>query len=100
MKFSLLNEFHVFTPLGKAICTGVFFDLEDPEWLTWITATGEPWWWTGRHIRRSPNATNALPGMSSFVGLNETVWQHIKRYKICGWLPSNFDPHNFETWET
>jgi len=98
MILTRLSDFHVFTPLGKAICVGVFADAEDPEWVTWITATGEPWWWTGRHIRRAPNITNALPGVSGFPPLNPETWGHIVRYKTKGYLPMDFDPADPSTW--
>jgi hypothetical protein len=93
-----LPEFHVWTPLGKAICVGVFAACEDPEWMTWINATGEPFWWTGRHIRRAPNVTNALPEVSGFSSLNSRVLEHIERYRRNGFLPPTFNPHDPRTW--
>jgi len=45
----------------------------DVEWLTWITATGEPWFWRNPHIRLRRNVTNGLLASSPFSHLNEAV---------------------------
>ena len=96
---SAVEPFHVMTPLGPAIVTHCFADCEDPEWVTWIKATGECFWWTNRHIRRAPNVTNGLPGVSPFGPLNSVTHAHIQRYRAAGWLPLGFDPSDPSTWE-
>ena len=98
MTFTPLDPFYVWTPLGKALCTGVYADAEDPQWVTWMVATGEPWWWLNRDIRRAPAVTNALPPASPFRDPNDPLRAHILRYKANGWLPPDFDPTKVWTW--
>lgn len=98
MLLTPLDPFHVWTPLGKALCVGVYASAEDPEWITFVTATGEPWWWTGRHIRRAANVTNALPDVSGFSAINLPLTRHIERYRSNGWLSPQYDPADPSTW--
>ena len=91
-------RFRCFTPLGRAECWGWDADLPDPEWFVWQVATGEPFWWQNKHIRREPNVTNALMGMSPFGQVNREMQRHIERYKKMGALAESYDPGKVLTW--
>lgn len=94
-----LEPFPVLTPLGPAVCVGVLADLDDVEWVTWILATGEPWFWRNPHIRLRRNVTNGLLGSSPFCGLNDAVLAQIERYRAAGWLPPGYRPEDPRTWK-
>jgi len=93
-----LDPFPVITPLGPAVCTGVLAHLDDVEWVTWILATGEPWFWRNPHIRLRQNVTNGLRSTSPFRGLNAATMAQIERYKANGWLPAGYCPLDPRTW--
>lgn len=94
-----LEPFPVMTPLGPAVCTGILDDLDDVEWLTWVLATGEPWFWRNPHIRLRRNVTNGLLTSSGFTGLNEVALRQIERYRTKGWLPAGYQPDDPTTWK-
>lgn len=97
---SPVDPFHAMTPLGPAIVTHCYAETEDPEWVSWIKATGECFWWTNRHVRRAANVTNALPAVSAFSDVNAAAWKQIDRYIRAGWLPQGYDPADVSTWKT
>lgn len=81
-----LEPFDVLTPLGPAKCVGICDEGNTVEWVTFIKATGEPWFWRNPHVRMSWDATSGLGGPSPFTNLSEKIERHIKRYKDNGWL--------------
>lgn len=93
-----MQDFPVITPLGPAICIGILDDLDDVEWVTFIIATGEPWFWRNPYIRLRRNVTNGLTTTSPFANINIALQNQIERYKKNGWLPLNYDPTQPETW--
>ena len=93
-----LPHFPVMTPLGPAVCVGILADLDDPEWVTWILATGEPWFWRNPSIRLRRNVTNGLRASAPFDKINATVMKQIERYKQNGWLPADYSPEHPESW--
>lgn len=93
------ERFFCVTPLGPALVYGLEPDLAEPEWLTFVNATGEPWWWMGKFIRRRPHVTNGFRDLSPFPSVNAETRAHISRYKLLGALPGAFDPTNVSTWE-
>lgn len=94
-----LNPFPVITPLGPATCVGIISDLDDVEWVTFIEATQEPWFWRNPYIRRRRNVTNCLMETSPFSNINPVLAKQIERYKANGWLPKDYDPSRPETWK-
>jgi hypothetical protein len=78
---------NVLTPLGPAVCVGVVCDSEIVEWITFIKATGEPWFWRNQYIRLDPEVTSGRPGVSPFPPLSKGLQAHVERYKQNGWLP-------------
>lgn len=94
-----LEPFPVYTPLGIAKCVGICDEQDDVEWVTFILATGEPWFWRNPHIRLRRNVTNGLLASSGFTGLNDPVLNQIKRYKASGFLPPEYDPATPQTWQ-
>jgi hypothetical protein len=94
-----LQPFDVITPLGHATCVGMIeIGEDDVEWLTWITATGECWFWRNPHIRRVAHVTGGRPGYSPFSKINEALHRQIIRYINGGWLPAAYDPGDVTTW--
>lgn len=93
-----LDHFPVLTPLGPATCVGIIDEQDDVEWVTFILATGEPWFWRNPHLRLRRNATNGLLTSSGFSGINEAVMKHVDRYKANGWLPADYATDKPETW--
>jgi hypothetical protein len=92
-----LEPFSVITPLGPAICTGIYI-AEDPEFLCWINSTQEPWWFGNPHIRRRPTVSNGILGVSPFSHINKRLEVQIMRYISKGWLPEDYDPCDTSTW--
>jgi hypothetical protein len=81
--------FDVITPLGPATCIGIIDDVENVEWVTFIKATGEPWFFRNPHIRYNNDATNGRPTPSPFTELGPKLSRQVDRYKRNGWLPSD-----------
>ncbi len=83
--------FDVLTPLGIAECNGVDVDGQSVEWLCWIKATGEPFFWRNQCIRRNFDLTSGLPMASPFTEVPNTKLQsQIDRYIKNGWLPPDW----------
>lgn len=97
-EFSEAERYRVITPLGPAMVYGIACDLPDPEWLTYIDATGEAWWWTSAFHRRAPNITNGYRPVTAFRPVNHKTQEHIDRYKRTGLLPMKYDPTDVSTW--
>ena len=82
-----LEPFEVITPLGPAECRGVVDGTENVEWVTFIKATGEPWFWRNPEIRLAPCITAGRPAVSPFPPPSAKLAREIARYKANGWLP-------------
>jgi hypothetical protein len=93
-----IEMFYAYTPLGLAEVVGVWPNGDDPEWVTFVVATGECWTWKNEYIRRAPTSTNMRFGISPFGEINEPTWRQIKRYVAAGYLPEGYDPANVQTW--
>lgn len=93
-----VEPFYVFTPLGLATVYGLWSNGDDPEWITFIVATGECWTWKNEFIRRAPTVTNQRCGVSGFGPVNAETARQIERYKASGFLPDAFDVQDAETW--
>jgi hypothetical protein len=81
-----LPHFPVDTPLGHALCIGVFDDTQNVEWCTFIDSTGECFWWANEHIRLPATVTNGRPSVSPFTRLSSKILAQIDRYKLNGWI--------------
>lgn len=83
-----LPPFDVLTPLGPAECIGVVADGDRPEWVCFIHATGEPWWFPNQLVRRFPWASYPERGVSPFspTHINAKLAAAILRYQDKGWL--------------
>lgn len=83
--------FDVLTPLGLAVCNGLEVDGQNVEWLCWIKATGEPWFWRNPQIRMSWDITSGLPLASPFTEYPNVKLQKMINYYIKNnWLPSDW----------
>lgn len=82
-----LNPFDCITPLGPAVCRGIIDEGESVEWVTFIKATGEPWFWRNPQFRIAPDITAGRSFVSPFAEPDTKLAQQIKRYKDNGWLP-------------
>jgi len=80
-------SFDVITPLGKAACIGLIAEDDKPEWVCFIYATGEPWFFPNQLIRRFPYATLGS-SVSDFdpKHINANLRKAIARYKENRWL--------------
>lgn len=81
-----LPEREVITPLGRAVCFGIVDQTDNVEWVTFLIATGEIWFWRNPHIRVAPFVTSGRPGVSAFRDISPALQRQIDRYKANGWL--------------
>ena len=81
-----LPHFQCITPLGPAICIGVIDETDDVEWVTFINATGEPWYWRNPEFRLAPCITAGRSSVSPFPPPSEKLAKEIKRYRDNDWL--------------
>lgn len=81
-----LPHFDVVTPLGPAVCVGILDDTDNVEWVTFIKATGEPWFWRNPDIRRATDITQGRHSVSPFRPPGAELLKHTERYKKAGWL--------------
>jgi hypothetical protein len=95
---TLFEPRYVFTPLGLAEAWAIFPNGDDPEWATFIVATGEPWFWKNEFIRLAPTTTNMRRGVSGFGRLNAATLREIERYRQNGFLSLQYDPGDPTTW--
>lgn len=77
----------VLTPLGPAMAIGLLDDTDEVEWITYIKATGEPWFFRNPHVRFINTATDGRPDVSPFTDLGPKLERQVKRYKQKGWIP-------------
>jgi hypothetical protein len=82
-----LPPFDVLTPLGPAVCIGILAETDNVEWVTFIKATGEPWFWQNPDIRRDLDITQGRQSLSPFGPPGPKLQRHIDRYRANGWLP-------------
>jgi hypothetical protein len=84
-----LDWFDVMTPLGAATCIGVVDEIENVEWVVFIKATGEPWFFRNPHVRRNHDVTSGLGPVSPFTEISKKLQRQIDRYRQNGWLSEN-----------
>ncbi len=81
-----LSPFDVLTPLGPATCIGIVDETDEIEWVTFVKATGEPWFFRNPHVRLAVTVTSGRTAVSPFTDISPALQRQIDRYKTNGWL--------------